>query len=297
MNPIALPMFALMSLAVAVSGCAGEPRSEEQKAIAEIEKFGGKVLVDETMPGKPVIDVQLPAANLTDADLERLKGLTHVVVLYLPGNKLTDAGLEHLKGFAELEGLFLTGNNVTDAGLKHLKKLTRLRSLYLGSTKVTDAGLEHLKGLTNLATLDLSNTKVTDAGLEQLRGLANLRVLYLRSAKVSGDGVASLQKALPNCKIVRSPESWYLKTRERNLENRPETNLTEAEVLRIAEETAKAQGLDVGKYNMAGCHYELTRKDRTWTVFYQLKPPTPPGEHFGVSVDDRTRKATLWLGE
>ena len=117
----------MMSLAVAVSGWAGEPRSEEQKAIAEIEKFGGKVLVDETMPGNPVIDVQLPAANLTDADLERLKGLTHVVVLYLPGNKLTDAGLEHLKGFAELEGLFLTGNNVTDAGLKHARKLsTRL---------------------------------------------------------------------------------------------------------------------------------------------------------------------------
>ena len=71
---------------------------------------------------------------------------------------------------------------------------------------------------------------MTNAGLEQLRGLANLRVLYLRSAKVSGDGVASLKKALPNCKIVPSPESWYLKTRERNLENRPKTNLTEARI-------------------------------------------------------------------
>jgi hypothetical protein len=38
-------------------------------------------------------------------------------------------------------------------------------------------------------------------------------------------------------------------------------------------------------------------KNKTWTVFYQLKPPTPPGGHFLVSVDDRTKKATLARGE
>ena len=50
MNRIALPMFALLSLAVVASCWAGEPRSKEQEAITEIEKLGGKVLVDETMP-------------------------------------------------------------------------------------------------------------------------------------------------------------------------------------------------------------------------------------------------------
>ena len=74
-------------------------------------------------------------------------------------------------------------------------------------------------------------------------------------------------------------------------------NLTKAEVVQIAEATAKSGGYDVSKYNMTGCHYEFTRKDRSWTVFYALKPPTPVGAHFLVWVDDQTKKATLAPGE
>ncbi len=70
-------------------------------------------------------------------------------------------------------------------------------------------------------------------------------------------------------------------------------NLLKVEVLRIAEVTAISAGYEIRKYNMTGCHYEFTRKDLSWTVFYELKSPTPPGGHFMVSVDDLTRKATL----
>ena len=75
------------------------------------------------------------------------------------------------------------------------------------------------------------------------------------------------------------------------------TNLTKEEVLKLAEEAAKSGGYDINKYNMTGCYYEYTEKDKTWTVFYELKPPTPPGGHFMVSVDDQTKKATLAPGE
>ncbi len=80
-------------------------------------------------------------------------------------------------------------------------------------------------------------------------------------------------------------------------ENQPKTNLAKAEVLRIAEATAKSEGYDVDKYDMTGCHYEYTDKDKTWTVFYRLKPPTPPGGHFMVWIDDQTKKATVAPGE
>jgi hypothetical protein len=80
-------------------------------------------------------------------------------------------------------------------------------------------------------------------------------------------------------------------------ETQSETNLAKAEVLQIAEEKAKSEGYDVRKYNMTGCYYEFTRKDHTWTVFYELKPPAPPGEHFMVSIDDQTKKASLARGE
>jgi hypothetical protein len=73
--------------------------------------------------------------------------------------------------------------------------------------------------------------------------------------------------------------------------------LPKNEVIRIAEAKARSEGFDLQKYNMTGCHYEFTEKDRTWTVFFQLKPPTPPGGHFVVCVDDQTKKATLMRGK
>lgn len=81
------------------------------------------------------------------------------------------------------------------------------------------------------------------------------------------------------------------------IDHEPNTNLTKAEVILIAKETAQIDGYDIGKYNMTACHYEFTRKYHTWTVFFELKPPTPPGGHFMVSVDDQTKKATLAHGK
>jgi hypothetical protein len=95
------------------------------------------------------------------------------------GSKVTDVGLEYLKGLTDLQSLDLTETQVTDAGLVHLKGLTRLQRLYLVGTLVTNAGLIHLKGLTQLESLDLRRTNVTDAGVKKL------------------------QRALPNCEIIR----------------------------------------------------------------------------------------------
>jgi hypothetical protein len=76
-----------------------------------------------------------------------------------------------------------------------------------------------------------------------------------------------------------------------------EAQLPKNEVISIAEATARSEGFDLQKYNMTGCHYEFTEKDHTWTVFFQLKPPTPPGGHFVIIVDDQTKKATLMRGK
>lgn len=75
------------------------------------------------------------------------------------------------------------------------------------------------------------------------------------------------------------------------------TRLSREEVIQIAEATARSEGFDIQRYSVTGCHYEFARKDRTWTVFFELKPLTPPGGHFAVSVDDQTKKATLMRGE
>jgi uncharacterized protein (TIGR03067 family) len=140
--------------------------------------------------------------KITDAGLVHLKGLTGLQELLLERTPITDAGLVHLKGLTGLEELYLRSTKITDAGLVHLKGLTGLQALRLPS-QITDAGLVHLKGLTGLQTLYLRSTKITDAGLVHLKGLTGLQTLYLRSLKVTDTGVADLQKALPNCKIVK----------------------------------------------------------------------------------------------
>src|SRR4051812_43825440 len=100
-------------LLLAVAG-----QADESAAVKAVEKLGGKVTVDETQPGKPVVKVSLR------------------------GTKVTDAGLKDLKELTSLQELNISGTQVTDVGLKELKVLKSLQTLLLGGTKITDAGLK-----------------------------------------------------------------------------------------------------------------------------------------------------------
>jgi hypothetical protein len=192
-------------------------RAREQKAaVEEIRKLGGLVAYEYHGPAwlqsslgvdffGTVCGVSLVRSPVTDAGLERLKGLTQLQMLTLEGPQITDGGLENLEGMSQLESLCLSDTKVTDAGLKHLRVLTKLQTLYLKGTLVTDAGLEHLEGLTQLPRLWLNRTRVTDAGLDHLKGLTQLRWLDLSVTRVTDEGVKRLQQVLPNCKIDRLP--------------------------------------------------------------------------------------------
>jgi WD40 repeat protein len=160
-------------------GNAGEPSADQAKAIAEIEKLGGKVTIDEKNPGRPVIGVYLTGTKVTDASLGNLKGLTKLQSLNLTATKITDAGIEHLKGLLQLQSLNLQLTQVTDAGLACLEGLTQLQDLNLYNTRVTNAGLAYLQGMTQLKSLNLWHTHVTDAGVERLKGLLRLHSLNL----------------------------------------------------------------------------------------------------------------------
>jgi hypothetical protein len=69
---------------------------------------------------------------------------------------------------------------------------------------VTDKGLKDLNQLKGLATLGLGRTEVTDMGLKELNELKQLKELILVGCmNVTDAGVKELQKALPECKILR----------------------------------------------------------------------------------------------
>ncbi len=121
------------------------PGRTPAEAIAEIQNLGGSFARDERSPNKPVIRVILYGAQVTDARLKHLEGLTQLRTLTLSLTKVDDSGLQHLRGMSQLQRLSLTSTPITDAGLKHLKGLTQLQSLNLRRTQVTEAGVKELQ--------------------------------------------------------------------------------------------------------------------------------------------------------
>jgi hypothetical protein len=152
--------------------------TDQDKAVAAVEKLGGKAEVDATQPGKPVIAVDLRGKEVTDEDLEQLKHFPQLQKLDLSVTKITDAGLATVGGLTQLQGLDLSGTQITDEGLQHLKGLKQLRTLKLNLLDhVTDAGLDHLKGMTQLRELEAGSRGFTKKGIKKLeKALPRLKV-------------------------------------------------------------------------------------------------------------------------
>jgi len=162
---------------------AAEPNSEQAKAVAQIEKLGGKVEIDKKNPGDPAISVKLSFCQLSDASLKDLA--------------------KCLKGLTQLRRLDLSFSRVTDAGLVHVKGLTQLRALSLYRSVVTDAGLVHLKGLTQLQDLDLGETEITDAG----RCRTTLPLAWSQSLSVNVARLRRRARRLPESRLL-TPGQW-----------------------------------------------------------------------------------------
>jgi Leucine-rich repeat (LRR) protein len=226
-----VPLQALL-VAVGSWAAAGEKGNEQEQAVAAIKQMKGYVVYDRQRPGKPVTEVHLfegktagiglaPLAKLpeiewiglhlsdiSEADLEHLKGLTKLRRLGLADVKLTDAGLKRIEDLTTLEILFLMENPITDAGLDHLQKMTKLKELGLGQTGITDAGLERLKTFKDLQTLRLQQLKITEAGLGHLKALTKLKTLDLSVCNQVKDvkplrGLPLTSLNLSNCNKVQ----------------------------------------------------------------------------------------------
>jgi RNA polymerase sigma factor (sigma-70 family) len=171
----------------------------EQKAIAALRAVGGRVVIDRTQPGEPVVAVYLLSRDCKDEHLKHLKEFKHLKTLVLPG--ITDAtvneirelkGVERLRarpddGKVVVEGLGGLANlrelelgQVEDAGLQEIGKLKNLRVLKLNAWRVSAEGLKELKGLKELRRLELNDLRNVGAGLTVLVELENLEQLSLK---------------------------------------------------------------------------------------------------------------------
>lgn len=136
---------------------------EQRTAVDVIEELGGNVDYDWTLE---------PSAPSVDPR----KLAIHYLGNVLDKDFFCEVHIVEL-GVSPFTSVY--GDRITDTELEHLRRLNQVSTLYLGGTTITDVGMWQLKSLVKLAVLDVHDTKVTD------------------------EGVKKLQRALPNCKIIR----------------------------------------------------------------------------------------------
>ena len=179
--------------------------SSKARVIAEVERLGGKVELDETLPAKPIVKIDLHSTQVRDEDLAFLgqarKDLKELRYLDLRLTHIGDAGAVNLKNLTSLQTLNLFRTQVGDKGLAYVKNLRHLQTLLIGGTRVTDAGLINLKRLTELKKLSLFQTQVTDAGIPHLKVLSKLESLLISGTKITDQGARELQRALPRLRF------------------------------------------------------------------------------------------------
>lgn len=168
---------------------------QQQSAVLTVRELGGHA----TYESEASRDPPMPPALLT-----RIIGdavMSDVVKVSLHAPRAVDGDIDDLSCLKKTRDLRLNARGLTDDGICWIPKLNDLRRLDLWCPNVTDQAMPYLADLTELRQLDLYSTQISDDGLEHLRGLKNLTDLNVRDTNVTIQGAASLQRALPNCKI------------------------------------------------------------------------------------------------
>ena len=139
--------FAFIAVAVlATSTAIADGTLDESKAIEKIELLGGKVKRDDTLPGRPVVMINLQGSKrFNDRYIWLLKSFTRLTKLNLNGTAITDEGLKEVGNLKALTMLGLSSTTVTDKGLNEIRNLTLLNVLFIRDTATTDVGVNALK--------------------------------------------------------------------------------------------------------------------------------------------------------
>lgn len=107
-----------------------------------------------------VVELDLRAAGLEDADLEGFEAFTELKHLRLAENALTDAGVQALSGLPKLAVLNLYGNaGIGDGAVDALAAMPMLETVYLWQTGVTEDGAVRLESARLDVEIDLGGRR------------------------------------------------------------------------------------------------------------------------------------------
>ena len=147
--------FIAILVCVVAAGCGGSKRADPnaRQAAEWALSRGGQVKINEAdatlkrgsgIPEGPLTieRIDLNRQKITDADLDKLAGLTNLKYLGLHSAKIGAKGIEKIAALTTLVELELSYTALDDAGLEKLKALPKLEKLFAYGTKVTKDGAE-----------------------------------------------------------------------------------------------------------------------------------------------------------
>jgi hypothetical protein len=134
-HPLWILAVAVVLGVVAAGLGLGVPAYRQYRAIATIDRLGGRVKVLEAGP-------DWLRKHLGD---ERMWAFDRVWLVDLGSSSVTDGDLESILVFSDIETLHLSNTQITDAGVGRVSSLTNLTALSLDGTNVTDAALLHVQ--------------------------------------------------------------------------------------------------------------------------------------------------------
>ena len=196
------------------------PESPNKRVVEHIQEMGGRVEIDESVQGAPIVSVGLAGPGITVKELEILHGQDRITRLSLYKTRIGDDGLALVARLRNLRWLNLSNSEFSNAGIARIAESSSIEDLILYSTSVTDAGLRTLTRCPNLKSLNLRNTNVSNVGLIQLsdiqtleelslsfipaistlKNLASLKRLQL--SDVTNDEITIVQRRLPDVEVV-----------------------------------------------------------------------------------------------
>ena len=196
----------------------GGYESADQDATAIVSKIGALPSLDSLklhLPGIREIDLHplrslgrlknlnLELTRIRPRGLDFIRSMPALEYLDLAETGLTDADAHVIGTCSRLVRLHISETEVGDPTLKEIGKLKYLKSLFICGTKISGDGLKHLRGLTHLEYIDISGTRVDKAGTRHLAAIGGLQTLVACDLCIRGADFEVLQKAIPNCWIVR----------------------------------------------------------------------------------------------
>ncbi len=170
----------------------------DRPLLAEIQRLGGKAILDITAPdwlrAELGDDALRSMGRIAEIELNERTDGHKDPTFKKPSDRVTDDWLKQIANQADLRRLELSGTAVTSKGLVHLKYLTKLQRLNVCLTAVTDDGFEHLAGMTDMRYMAVCSTKVTGSGFKHLGAMTKLESINLHYTPASDAGLEAIGK-------------------------------------------------------------------------------------------------------